>query len=190
MDGRARIRAVGWAGFALLVVVLAIVAFAVGGDDPDPKSIAHCRESTDPSLRFRSLPPGMAAVTLPAETDAELAEMRKSVEDSGGESAARGITRGEENLALAIVLTVGLRQSDRDEFSGGINAELNQVGDVRVRAVNVVNVESAREFTVTDADGKTTVVSAFAGCHALLVFGPDGESTRGIVRALGAAPES
>jgi hypothetical protein len=173
------------AGFALLP---ALNNLAEAGDDA--RSVAECREETNPQGRFASLPPGMAAETLDVETEEMLARtLGREAERLGADFYARRITRNGEEVAFALVMTTADDKGIQRDIVKGVEEGAAGKG-AEVREVDLGKAENGKELTLVRADGTGFFAFGFAGCHSVLASGVDLATAREIVRKMAEAPES
>jgi hypothetical protein len=179
-----------------LLLIAAGVAFLpalarIGDAASEAQSAAECRENTNPEGRFQALPPGMAAETLDAETEAQMNQLFSDAEkQTGGEAFVRRVSRGGEPVAVAVVITLGDDSDARAGFLRGFTGRATERGAGPARDVSLGKAEEGKEVALPDAQGGGVIVAGFAGCHAIGVYAIDSPIARRVVTSMGAAPES
>jgi len=170
------------AGVALLPALNNIADVAEKGG-----AIAKCREETNPQARFDHLPPGMAAETLDAETQAQFNKILNNAGDV--DFHARQIVRDGEPLGLGFVVTVGDDEDARDDFIHGFTDRAAERGAGPPYDVNVGPATGGTQVNVSTPEGNGVIVTGFAGCHAIAAVTPIGGDAMRIVSAMAEVPE-
>jgi hypothetical protein len=191
MGGWTRRRAAWAAATGVLLVVLAVLAVHFGDAGIEEKSIAHCRETSDPRRRFQALPAGMAAETLSAEEEAEWSDARRSVEKVGADFLVREINSSDgEFQAIAFVVTLGQNDKNQRDFMSGIAEGAEEMGAPPPSAVDLGELRGGKEYAVEQGGQHAMIVAGYSGCHTLAVFAADRDTARSIAAAMAAGPES
>jgi hypothetical protein len=174
----------------LAAVIIAVVVLAADGDD-QRSAAEECREETDPQVRFRYLPRGMAAQTLDAQAEAQLNQLVAQAEEDAGadvELVARRISEGGEPVGAALVVTLGESEAARAGFIRGFTRRAGERGAGAAHDVDVSPAEDGKEVGVGGGQAGV-IVTGFAGCHGVAVVAADGATARRVVSSMARAPE-